>query len=103
MSINFDYFRYDESTGDFLPIDEKARERSLKRQQENQKNIDKLAEKEAKLNRCSEQVFSDLACQEIIQTALSEKRFLTVKESMKIHNIINIERFRLHQALQKRR
>ena len=103
MSINFDYFKYDESTGDFLPIDEKARKKNLERQKEHQENIDKLAEKEAKMKRCSKQVFDDFECQKIIKKALSEQRPLNVEESIKIHYIINIERFKLHQALQKRR
>lgn len=103
MSINFNYFKYDESTGDFLPIDKTAREKNLKRQQEKQKDIDKLAEKEAKLNRCSEQVLNDFECQRIIQKAAKEQRSLNIKEAIKIHNIINLSRFRLHQALQKRR
>ena len=103
MSINFNYFKYDESTGDFLPIDKTAREKNLKRQQEKQKNVDRLAEKEAKLNRCSEQVLNDLKCQKMIQQASKEQRPLNTQETIKIHNIINLSRFRLHQALQKRR
>lgn len=103
MSINFNYFKYDESTGDFLPNDKMAREKNLKRQQEKQKNVDRLAEKEYKLNRCSEEVLNDFECQRIIQKAAKEQRPLNTQEAIKIHNTINLKRFRLHQALQKRR
>lgn len=69
MSFNPDYVEFDEVTGDFLPIDKEARQKTLKRCELAPKKQDKLAVRQKKLDAMSDNTLYDTECQAILKTA----------------------------------